>query len=112
MAANADKWCIRKWGGWVREEKKKKKWGLGLVKHTQRRAMIMSFVCVAHFIFIANDKPSGAELMTNTSTMLIETISLVRRREPALGFLVPCMCILEWSRQRCILQRGGHDTVP
>lgn len=49
--------------------------GLGLVKHTQRRPMIMSFVCVAHFIFRANDKPSGAKQMTNTSAMLIETIS-------------------------------------
>lgn len=49
--------------------------GLGLVKHTRRRAVVMSLVCVAHFIFMANDKPSGAKQMTNTSVTLIETIS-------------------------------------
>lgn len=41
----------------------------------------MSFVCVAHFIFMANDKPTSGEQMTNTSIMLIETIFIVHRRE-------------------------------
>lgn len=36
----------------------------------------MSLVCVAHFIFIANDKPTSQKQMKNTSVMLIETISL------------------------------------
>lgn len=38
--------------------------------------MIMSLVCVAHFIFIANDKPTSQKRMKNTSVMLIETLSL------------------------------------
>lgn len=38
--------------------------------------MIMSLVCVAHFIFIANDKPASQKQMKNSSVILIETISL------------------------------------
>ncbi len=36
--------------------------------------MIMRHVCVAHFIFRANDKPTSPKQMKNTSLMLIETL--------------------------------------
>lgn len=48
--------------------------------------MIMSFVCVSQFIFVANDKPATTKQITNTSITLIETISSCTKEDwAALG---------------------------